>query len=293
MVDTSPTRAYTSWWQARSDAWSRLEEASRQLVAASLSGQPDSGLIAATSGSLEALAPVERYWAFPGPEAHRRLRDLFTSASYDKFASLVARITRALVTESYRAGAGWTLADGDRGGAGPEEAAAGQAGLSSPARPYFEVLVVETLTPAEEHALRDEVRGWRRPSDHFIYELVVVGSAEDAITAAWLNANLQACVIGHRFAAASTSEEPGLAHFADDSIADDLADQAPNEWDQILARRLARLRPELDLYLMTEIGVEDIAGHLSHHFRRVFHAREGQLELHMSVLAGVAAPASL
>jgi hypothetical protein len=30
MVDTSPARAYTSWWQARSDAWSRLEEASRQ-----------------------------------------------------------------------------------------------------------------------------------------------------------------------------------------------------------------------------------------------------------------------
>ena len=49
------------------------------------------------------------------------------------------------------------------------------------------------------------------------------------------------------------------------------------------------LRPELDLYLMTEIGVEDVAGHLSHHFRRVFHAQEGALELHRSILAGVAA----
>jgi arginine/lysine/ornithine decarboxylase len=46
MVDTSPARAYTSWWQARSDTWSRLEEASGQLAGTDVSGQPDSGLIA-------------------------------------------------------------------------------------------------------------------------------------------------------------------------------------------------------------------------------------------------------
>ena len=39
---------------------------------------------------------------------------------------------------------------------------------------------------------------------------------------------------------------------------------------------------------MTEIAVEDIAGRLGHHFRRVFHAREGVLELHLSILQGVA-----
>src|SRR4029079_11883806 len=41
--------------------------------------------------------------------------------------------------------------------------------------------------------------------------------------------------------------------------------------------------------LMTEISVEDLAGRLSHHFRRIFHAREGSLELHLSILDGVAA----
>jgi len=113
MVDTSPGRAYTSWWQARSDAWSRLEEASRQLAGTSVSGQPDSGLIVTTSGLLDGLAPVERYWAFPGPEVNRRMRDLFASASYDRFALLVARISRALVTESYRASTGPLPADTD------------------------------------------------------------------------------------------------------------------------------------------------------------------------------------
>ena len=140
MVDTSPARAYTSWWQARSDAWSRLEEASRQLAGTAVSGQPDSGLIATTSGLLDALAPVEQYWAFPGPEVNRRMRDLFASASYGRFALLVARISRALVTESYRASTGSLPVDIDDEEDEPGEAHAGQA------RPYFEVLVVEPLT---------------------------------------------------------------------------------------------------------------------------------------------------
>ena len=40
---------------------------------------------------------------------------------------------------------------------------------------------------------------------------------------------------------------------------------------------------------MTEIAVEDMAGELSHHYRRIFHVREGSLELHLSILDGVAA----
>ena len=66
-------------------------------------------------------------------------------------------------------------------------------------------------------------------------------------------------------------------------------DHSPDERAQVLARTLAKIRPELDLYLMTEIGVEDQAGRLSHHFRRIFHTREGSLELHLSILDGIAA----
>ncbi|HKF78428.1 MAG TPA: ornithine decarboxylase, partial [Candidatus Dormibacteraeota bacterium] len=289
MADTSASRAYTSWWQSRNDAWSRLEEASEHLAAAVLAGQPADEMLDTTAGLLDELAPIEQYWAFPGPLAHRRIRDLFASADYGRFASLVARITRALVTESYRAGTGWALADSDYDEAEPDEIDAGQASHARVARPYFEVLVVDTLTPVQEHALRDELRGRRRPSDHFAYELVVVGSAEEAIIAARLNANLQACVVGRRFAAAARHELSSLADFGDGRIAGDLADLTPDERYQVLARRLARQRPELDLYLMAESGVEDTAGRLSHHFRRMFHAQEGTLELHRSILTGVAA----
>jgi arginine decarboxylase len=284
MADTTSARAYNTWWQFRSDAWSQLEEAGGQLASASIQGQPVDDMAGTTLALLDVLAPIERYWAFPGPQAYQHTRQLLADANYDGFARVVARINRALVTESYRTGSAWSLADG------ADEAEPGD-GLAEPAvsaRPYFEVLVVETLTAAQERDLREEVRNWRRPADPFSYELVIVSSAEDAIIAARLNANLQACVIRRRFGDAAAHDLSALTHFADRTIASDLAGQTPDERAQILARRLARLRPELDLYLMTEIAVEESAGHLSHHFRRVFHAREGSLELHLSILAGVA-----
>lgn len=132
MVDTSPAWAYSSWWQARGDAWSRLEEAGQRLASTFLSGQPDSAMIEATSGLLDALAPVEHYWAFPGPEVNRRIRDLFASASYGRFALLVARVSWALVTESYRASTGSLPIDADHEEDEPEEAGAGQAGQVRP-----------------------------------------------------------------------------------------------------------------------------------------------------------------
>jgi arginine decarboxylase len=144
------------------------------------------------------------------------------------------------------------------------------------------------MTPAQEEQLREEVRSWRRPGDPFIYDLVIVGSGIEAAVAMRLNANIQACVIRRRFSHAAVRDLTRLANFSDATLSNDLADHSPDERAQILARRLAQIRPEVDLYLMSEIAVEDVAGKVSHHFRRVFHAREGALELHLTILAGVA-----
>jgi arginine decarboxylase len=107
------------------------------------------------------------------------------------------------------------------------------------------------------------------------------------LMAVLLNFNLQACVIRRRFVHHSRHDLSQLGTFFEDRRDHEIIDSPPEERAKVLARRLARLRPELDLYLMTEVSLEETAGRLSHHYRRVFHAREGLLELHLSILQGI------
>ncbi|OBB86651.1 ornithine decarboxylase [Mycobacterium colombiense] len=288
---TEHLRAYNSLWQVRSDSWCRLEEAADRLTRPTTTGELKDKCASACQELLARLSTLEPYWAYPGAPQFARIQRLFVAGGYDKFAQAVGQINRALTTESYRSG------DVDNAGADeldmfpsdPRRLLEHQPATQRD-RPYFEVLVVEKMTEEQERALRNEVRKWRRPDDEFVYELVVVSSGDEALIAARLNVNLQAVVIRRRFSHQSTRDLSALSEFVDTAVSDELNDhQSPEERAQILALSLAELRPELDLYLMTEIEVEDIAGRLGQYFRRVFHAREGMLELHLSILQGVAA----
>ena len=285
MVDQAG--AYNSWWQFRNDSWSRLEEATARINSSRRRGRPiDEQMTEAVHEQCLALAPLEQFWAFPGHAAFGVVQELAAAGSWERLGRLVARIDRALVTESYRTGSLDDIAHAEHR-ADSEEMVFGVP-HDAFSRPYFEVLVVETMTPAQEEQLREEVRSWRRPGDPFIYDLVIVGSGIEAAVATRLNANIQACVIRRRFSHAAVRDLTRFANFSDATLSNDLADHSPDERAQILAPRLAQIRPEVDLYLMSEIAVEDVAGKVSHHFRRVFHARDGALELHLTILAGVA-----
>jgi len=282
-------RAYNSVWQLRGDSWCRLEEAAERLTRPSCTGELKEHYVAVCGDLLAELTPLEPYWAYPGSSQFARVQRLFTAGSYDKFAQMVSRINRALTTDSYRTGdVQYAGLDDDVYPTDP--GLLEQQPATKTDQLYFEVLVVESMTEAQERALRREVRSWRRPDDEFVYELVVVSSGDEAMIAARLNVNLQAVVIRRRFSHRSTRDLSTLAEFVDTKVSDEVADlQSPDERTQILASSLAALSPELDLYLMTEIEVEDVAGRLGLHFRRVFHASEGVLELHLSILQGVAA----
>ena len=92
-----------------------------------------------------------------------------------------------------------------------------------------------------------------------MYEIVVVPSFDDALMAARLNFRLQACVARRRFTHRSRHDSAPLARFVYSGGSADLMERSPEDRAQLFARSLARIRPELDLYLMTEIAVEDLA----------------------------------
>jgi arginine decarboxylase len=284
------SHAYNALWQVRADAWCRLREAAAGLSRPTTPAQAKERYAAKAADLLTRLTPVEFFWAYPGSAQFARLQRLFAAGQHDEFARTVTRINRALTTDSYRSGefdvAGLDEQDMFR----PDPRQLEQQPASTREQPYFEVLVVETMPEGQDRALCKEVRSWRRPDDEFVYELVVVSSGDEAVIAAQLNVNLQAVVVCGSFAARSTRDLSVFAPHVDTQVCDELADnESTDACAQILASSLAELRPELDLYLMTEIEVEDVAGRLSEHFRRIFHAKEGYLELHLSILEGVAA----
>ena len=277
-------QAYNAWWQARLDAWSQVEEEADRRVR-SVDPERAAAMTAAIEKDLDLLSHIERYWAYPGKDGFLRIQELFRTGGRVEFARAVAQVKRMLSADySYGATEIRSSADAVSDPVGvTEQAESGNGGQR-----YFEVLVVERMTAEQERALREDLRRWRRPDDEFVYDIVVVGSGEEAVVAMWMNPTIQACVIRRRFGHASVNDLSRLAQFLDPAVRERLDRHTPHERAEILANELAKIRPEIDLYLMTEVAVEEVAGSLSPNFRRVFHAREGLLELHLSVLDGVA-----
>ena len=223
------------------------------------------------------------YWAFPGHRHVTQLRQRIDAGDYRKALELIEPVTRGFARLSPGAEERESSLERDTPGA---ELPVAQA--PAEVRPRFEVLIVDDMSATDRDALQAEMLRHRRPADAFIYELTVVSSFEDALVAVLLNPDIQACVLRPGFG--STTRQR-LGHDLRDFLAgfagEDLAPLRPIERILGLADKIAQLRRELDLYMVTDVSVEHIAGSAGKSFHRVFH-REDDLELHLSLLRGVA-----
>lgn len=289
--------AYHSVMQVRTDGWGRLKRNSAQLADALQEGRDSKKLRQAVAGDLALLEPIDSYWAFPSRQDFEYLYELFESAHYLKLSQAVAKISRALASLSYRHKPVNIKTEEDSSSTEESEelsdAFEERQRLAYMNRPYFEVLVVDDISPREEELLKINMRRTRRPDDAFVYEIVVVPSFEDALIAVLFNFNIQACVIRYGFPFKSQNQLEILQQLLQDHkyTGDDDDDTvlAEHDYGPVLGAKIAELRPELDLYLVTDMTVEDIAGKLSRNFKRVFYREEDYTELDLSILRGVKA----
>jgi arginine decarboxylase len=260
---------------ARADRWGKLVETAEAW-------STGSGDRAAFDAALADVSATEEFHAYPGSQLLTALRDHAAANDVKATASLARRITRALLTRSYRQNAGdWDQNEDDDGTAADVLPPA--LGRSETHRPYFEVLIVTGAPAARWPALVAEWRRLRRPLDQFVYEPVIVGSFEDAFCAALLNVDLAAVIIHDGFVFRSRHDAPILRSLLQE--ADHKGSQA-SALD--LAQLIKRVRPELDLYLVSNAAVEQVAGDPNADaVRRVFYAVEELLELHLAILEGV------
>jgi arginine decarboxylase len=275
--------SYFSTAQARVDRWRTVHRLARSLAAGSTQVET---LRNEALEELAALGPLEELCGYPGPVLLATLKERLQTGDWTAFARLAQRISLALLSNSYRDDPEAWKSDEEGEAHAPEVLPPGIARAQA-RKPYFEVLVV---TPGERstwETTRETLRRLRRDTDSFIYEPVVVGSFEDAVLAAIVNYNVQAVVIFDGFAYPSQYPLPDLR----DILSAHVTPEASGNTDlgTTLARVLHAVRPELDVYLATDRDVGALAGSdEAVGIRRVFYGLEEMLEIHLSILDGIA-----
>jgi arginine decarboxylase len=269
----------------RFDTWNRLDEYANRLSAKHLRKADIASLVKKTSDALSLLHTFENYSAFPSQEDFDLLWQLFNEEDFDLLSRMVTRIVRALTGGTYRSRQInlRTASELDERG----EASQHHDELSHQQRPYFEVLFVDESGPEDVRLMRDSLRKIRRPEDRFIYDIVVVPSFEDALIAVLFNYNIQVAVIRYGFPLRSVNHLEILQRYLAKIDETEYEDSLDTTRGPLLGSLLAEVRPELDLYLVTDAAVEDIAGNVTQKFKRIFYQQEDYLDLHLNILRGI------
>ena len=281
-----PVDKFFSASEARSDRWRELNAAANAWASAKHDGAAAPQHVLRLFNE---LSPMEDYWSYPGPSLMRSLKESLDAHDAGTFARLGQKIGRALLSESYRHDStAWDPLQESQvqsGHALPPDADG--SGLN---KPSFDVLIVTPNAPENWDDTRRQLQRLRRREDPFTYNVVMVGSFEDAAMATALNEGIQAVVIYDGFAFSSRHDAPLLrdhltryANLDGESLAAEGRGLGTK-----LATLIKNFRPELDIYLITDRSVEALAaGEEAAAIRRIFFDVEEALEIHLSIMDGV------
>jgi arginine decarboxylase len=273
---------HRSVWEMRSDGWIGLVDDLGRLATMACDAAESASRMARVRQNIAALAPIESYWAFPGGRVFAELCVWIERGELARAHQAVRRIHRMVAAQTYRHET--PALDGEA--ELPSQIETDSERQAQLSRPYFEVLIVDEMSAAEEDALRRRVHRKRNPDDAFVFDIVVVPSFEDALIGTLVNFNLQAVVIRHGFPFRSIYDNDMLRRFLD-SVDDTIEQMPESERGPLLGRQIAQLRPELDLYLVTDVNVEEIAARVGEVFKRIFFREEDHTELYSSIMKGV------
>ena len=242
---------------------------------------PDTqGHIQAINKTMSALLSIESHFAFPGLS---RLTDLQYSFSLEEYTSVehsISDITQKLVSDSYRSHPDFLEDDVSFSEAKDENS-------TGSAKNYFEVLLVDKVSPEEETETRKKLNALRDPDEQFAYGIVFQNNCEDALISLLFNTNLQAVVI--RYAPPYLSENiTDIIRPYIQSITDlDLSEESEVDLGPLLGEMVKNFRPELDIYYVTDTSLSQLKDTTLNVFNRIFYRKEDLQEIHLSILQGI------
>ncbi|OBF44131.1 amino acid decarboxylase [Mycobacterium sp. 852002-50816_SCH5313054-b] len=259
----------------RLDTWNLLDDACRHLAEVDLAGLDKTHDMCRVQRLMNRLAAYERYWLYPGAANLATFRAHLDSLSTVRLAEEVSLAVRLL--SEY----------GDRAGLFDTSAPLAEQELVAQAKQqqFYTVLLADDAPATAPDSLAECLRALRRPSDNVQYELLVVGSIEDAITAVALNGEIQAAIIRHDLPLRSRDRVP-LMNTLLGPAGDDVVVRDTQDWVEC-AEWIRELRPHIDLYLLTDESIAAETEDEPDVYDRTFYRLNDVTDLNSTILGGL------
>lgn len=262
---------------ARVDTWNLLDDACRHLAEVDLAGLDKTHDVARVKRLLDRIAAYERYWLYPGAENLAIFRAHLDSLSTVRLTEEVSLAVRLLSEYGDRAGLFDTSAPLD------DQELVAQAKQQH----FYTVLLADDAPSTAPDSLAECLRALRNPSDDVQFEILVVPSVEDAITAVALNGEIQAAIIRDDLPLRSRDRLPLMnTLLGPNEDADGVIPDRANDWVEC-GEWIRELRPHIDLYLLTDESIAAGDDTEPNVYDRTFYRLDNVTDLHSTVLAGL------
>lgn len=262
----------------RSDLWVEL-----LAIVRTLASSPTEEAAQQCLKQLESVKKVDKYFAFPSVDRINELETFLQNKEFQLLLRHTQFITTAIISDKYMHDVG-VFEDKFLDDTAADRLPA--AITHTDYAPYFEVLSVVPHKISRWQHIVHEARQLRRHEDMFVYEPVIVGNATDALTAVVLNSQINAVVLYQGFTI-QANETNSIIEGLKVALGLDFGQDEANHAIQ-LAKMIHHLRPEIDIYLLSDCAVEKMVSSVdSQCIRRFFYQVEEPLELHLSILEGI------
>jgi len=260
---------------SRIDTWNLLDDACHQLAVVDRAGLDTSHEAARAKRLMNRLSAYERYWIYPGPEnlaAFREYLDNLATVSLEEKVSLAVRLLSEYGDRAALFDTSVSLVDQELVARAKEQQ-------------FYTVLLADDSPPTAPEGLAESLRALRGPSDDVQFELLIVSSVEDAITAVALNGEIQAAIIRHDTPLRSRDRVPLMNTLlgVNDAV---VATDRTHDWVEC-GEWIRELRPTIDLYLLTDESIAAEAEDQSDVYDRTFYRLNDVTDLYSTVLAGI------
>lgn len=265
--------------QFRMKLWSDLKKQTSEVTRHHDEHHGNKNLI---DKNLKNLKFIEPYWAFPGIDAVNELNNLSKQEEYVLLSKAVADITRLMVSEDFRHQPGALDHIGSINLQKKD-----LSNVKRNRKKYFEVLFTDKLTYKEEQEIKDKLVNIQDDKEPFVYRTVFAKSFQDSLIALIFNSNIQACVIRYGIKYKSKNINETLDPFISQVLNLNYENSSEENLGVLLGEAIRKIRPELDIYYVTDTPVNGLSDNVLQNFNRIFYRKEDLQELHLSILRGI------